>query len=234
MFEVTRSIISNPIWTTTATIVSWFLFYHLFKWTNLSEKNWKKLEYLWIFTGLIGTLSVVERNNKDFNSFEAYWAKKRILNNLLRINYFLGESISCREYVQAETSPPDLIDRQFDQNQICFWSKKYVFEIDSAGVPLNFLETQSINKIQFRTDFMAQYVKEFLECCNDLNQEISNYRDYKEKIQSDFFDDFNRSFGILLLIVAAGIKLSITTNSIKNSSESNSGLAKKQEHPSES
>ena len=88
MFEIIRTILTTPIWTIVATIFFWFVTYKLFIILKLSDTNWKRLEYIWIFTGLFGLLTVIEGNNKEFKTADNYYVKQDIQYNLSRIKFF--------------------------------------------------------------------------------------------------------------------------------------------------
>jgi hypothetical protein len=216
MFDIIRNILTTPIWTITVTIFLWAIFYLLFIVFKLSDTNWKRLEYIWIFIGLFGILTVIEKNNKEFKTVDNYYVKKDIEYNLSRINFFLSDIQSCFKYNKIQSSPSDFDERQFDQDLVCEWSKSYKIEIDTAeGIPTKPLDTLSIKKIDFKTTFMDDFVKEFQTCCSTINADIEKFNLYNGQIKSNDWENFSRTTGILFIIIAFAIRLSITTRNVR-------------------
>ena len=216
MFEIIRTILTTPIWTIVATIFFWFVTYKLFIILKLSDTNWKRLEYIWIFTGLFGLLTVIEGNNKEFKTADNYYVKQDIQYNLSRIKFFLSDIQSCNKYTKFASSPNDFDDRQYDQDLICDWSGKYKIEIDTVeGIPTISLDTLTIKQITFRTTFMDDYVKEFKACCSIINADIEKFNLFQLQIKSSDWENFGRKTGVLLIIIAFAIRLSITTKNVR-------------------
>jgi hypothetical protein len=216
MFEIIRNILTIPIWTITATVFLWFVIYRLFIFFKLSEVNWKRLEYIWIFIGLFGLLSVVEKNNKEFKTVDNFYVKKNIEFNLSRIKFFLSDLQTCFKYNKISSSLLDFDDRQYDQDLICSWSKTYKIDFDTIdGIPTKFLDTLAIKKLIFKTSFMAGYIKEFQSCCSAINSDIKKFNLYKKQIKSNDWENFSRTTGVLFIIIAFAIRLSITTKNVK-------------------
>lgn len=211
-----KNILTTPIWTITVTVLCWFVLYRLFIFFKLSDVNWKRLEYIWILVGLFGLLTIIEKNNQKLKATENYYLKQNIQYNLSRINFFLSEIQSCFKYSKLPSSPQDFDDRQYDQDLICEWSKKYSIEIDTVeGIPTKSLDTLTITQIAFKTTFMDDYVKEFKACCSTINNDIEIFNQYQQEINSNSWENFSRTTGILLIIIAFAIRLSIATKNVR-------------------
>jgi hypothetical protein len=216
MFEITKNILTSPVWTIATTIIFWVVIYRLFVFLKLSETNWKRLEYTWIFIGLFGLLTVIEKNNKEFRATDNYYLKQDIKFNLSRINFFLSDIQSCFKYNKLPSSPQDFDDRQHDQDLICSWAKQYKIEIDTLeSIPTKPLDTLTIRQIAFKTSFMDDYVKEFNSCCSIINKDIEMFNKYRQEINASNWENFSRTTGVLLIILAFSIRLSITTKNVK-------------------
>jgi len=216
MFEIIRAILTSPLWTIVTTIFLWIILFSVFSYFKLSAKNWRRLEYIWIFIALLGVLVVIEKNNKEFRTVDIINLKQNIKFNLLNINFLLGETQACFKYNKMASSPPDLDDRQFDQDLVCKWARNYNIEIDTLeDIPITLLDTTTIKNILFKTSFMDDYVKQFQNSCSLINADIIKFKDYSNQIKSNQWEDFSKTLGVLLLIFAFAVRLSITTNNVR-------------------
>jgi hypothetical protein len=211
-----RNILIHPLWTIGATALLWTALFLLFTCFKLSETNWKRLEYVWIFTGFLGLLTIINQNNKELKSYEVSKIKQHIEIDLSHLNFYLSESQLCFKYSKSKFSPPDLVLRQADHDLICSWGKEFIINIDTLeGIPISPLDTSKLKSIKFNTDSMDSYVKEVLQFINQINFNIEKFIEYSDLIKSDIWENFSKSFGQLLLILAFAIRLSIATKSVR-------------------
>jgi hypothetical protein len=218
MADLIKNILTHPLWTIGTTLFLWAFLFFAFTILKLSEVNWKRLEYVWLFAGFIGLLSISIENNKKFKSSEIQFVKNNIELDISFLNSFLSESQACRKYNQIESSPKDLKQRQSDQDKICFWAKGFKINIDTLeGIPVFPLDTIKLKLIAFDTDFMDDYVKEVQKFTRNINANILTYNKYSEEIKSKSWEEFSKTFGLLLLILAFAVRLSIATRNVRNS-----------------
>lgn len=124
MFDAIRNIISSPFLALFVTLVLWWVIYFLCVTFKLSKKKLKKLEYIWLSVGLLGLLSIVNKNEKEYRFVDNIGIEQTINFDLQRNNFLLKGHQTCFKQTQSDTSPKDFQDRQSDQNLICEWSKK--------------------------------------------------------------------------------------------------------------
>jgi hypothetical protein len=218
MTDLIRNILTSPFWTIGATVVLWSALYFLFTIFELSDTNWKRLEYIWIFTGFLGLLTVINENNKSYKDKEMNDIKRDIEFDISRLEFFLSNQMACFKYNNVESSPDDFDQRQYDQDQICDWSKTFKIQVDSfAGIPTSHLDTVALKSIKFKTTFMDDYVEDFSECTNRINTSIDKFNEYSKEVNSKFWENFSKTFGPILLIIAFAIRLSLTTRNVRNS-----------------
>lgn len=189
---------------------------------KLSDTNWKRLEYVWIFTGFLGLLTIINQNNKDVKSKEIRFVKQNIDLDVSHLNFYLQESQACFKYNKMEWSPDNFDLRQADQDRICSWSKQFKINADSIeGIPLSPLDTIKLKSIEFDTDFMDSYVEEVIKFIGQINSNILKFKEYSYEIKSDSWESFSKSFGPLFLILAFAIRLSIATKSVRATRQKN-------------
>lgn len=223
MKEILRNLISNPSLALIATLLTWLIIYKFCRLINLSKQGWKRLEYFWLGVALLGLLSLVNKNQKDFYLMENNNLVNSFNYHANRIQFLVREVETCYDFSKSPTSPDDIVERQADQDSVCKWSKKYQIYLDSILadtvkiIPQNPLETNSIKNIKFKTTQMNYYLEDFLSTCSEANKSILKHNANLEYIKYDVFEGFNSSIGILLLILAFGARFAITTYNVEES-----------------
>jgi len=216
MYDLIRNILTMPLWTIGITVMLWTLFTVSFELFKLSETQWKRLEYIWIFTGFIGILTIIDKNHNDENIGKLSNIKSDIKFNMTRIDVFLHSYNTCFQFRKSTPPLEDFEQRQYDQDQICNWSKLYKIDYDSIEeIPAKLLDTSSINSIKFKTSFMDDYVSDFQKCCCIVNKDLLDFNKLKEEIKSNNWENNYRTFGPLLFILALAVRLSITTHNVR-------------------
>ncbi|HZV69318.1 MAG TPA: hypothetical protein VFG10_07235 [Saprospiraceae bacterium] len=211
-----KNILIDPRWATVCILILWLVIYYTFSYIiKISEVNWKRLEYIWIFIGSIGLFALINQNKIDNINGERRFNRMWIDKEISRIkDKFIG-SQTCFIFITSKNSPNNLTDLQFDQDLICNWSKNYSLDVyNTSNEPEVLLDTISILSLPYRTNDQQKYIDEFLNITRRINNNINSYKIHVKAISSNKFDSLNRSFGILLFIVAISIRLAIVCHSV--------------------
>ncbi|MBA3900724.1 MAG: hypothetical protein H0X62_11030 [Bacteroidetes bacterium] len=215
MFSLFNFIITQPIWAVVSTILLWKLTFIILKKINFSETNWKRLDYIWIFIALMALLAIINENNAISEEYELKNTKQEIIFDISLLNFLLSDKQTCYKYKNSIDAPDDFIQRQYDQDQICAWSKDFRIETDSvAGIPICAIDTFSLKTIEFKTDFMDNYVREFSVYTYRINRNIEKYNNCAIEVNSKVWDEFYKTVGVFLLILAIAIRLALTENNV--------------------
>ena len=210
-------LIISPFLIVLVTIILWIILFQLFyRVLKLSEVNWKRLEYIWLFIGLLGLVNVVVENKKTYNFYNSERLRNYIRSSVRDINSDLVGYKTCFKYNKTEFSPENLDERQYDQDLICNWSKTYQIKLDSLGIPKRKLDTISKVKLKLKTDEMEDFISDFNDMVTTANSEIDEYTTYRKEYEGNDWKDFSRTFGVLLLMIAFSIRLSIATKNVVN------------------
>jgi hypothetical protein len=214
MEELFDYILAQQLLAIVATLLLWQLAYHTFTFITLSDTNWKRLEYIWIFIALLGLMALINENKKNSLKAELSKIKQEIKLDLSFVNFLLSDVQTCTKYKKTGLSPDYFDDQQYDQNLVCAWSKNFRIEIDTlAGIP-NPLDMLSLQTLEFKTDFMTRYVEEISSYGNRVNSNLLKYQHYFLEYQGKSWDYFYRTIGILLLIIAIAIRLALTQRNV--------------------
>lgn len=215
MSELFDYILAQQLLAIVITLILWQVAYRIFTYITLSDTNYKRLEYIWIFIALLGLMALINENKRSSIATQISIVKQEITLDLSLVNFLLSDVQTCTKYKKTNLSPEYFDLHQHDQNLICEWSKKFLIEIDSIyGIPTEPLDVESIKTIAFKSDFMLGYVKEISLYGNRVNKNIEKFNVYSSEINKKIWDDFYKTIGILLLIIAIAIRLALTQRNV--------------------
>lgn len=209
-------LITSPILTVIITVILWWILYTLFtRVFILTERQWKKLEFIWIFTGFIGLITLVNDNSKLFSMYKFDSIAAQIKNDLTILDIHLRESITCRTFQIAENSPKDLPDRVSDQNKFCEWSKKYTIRKHPVkGIPSDSLAIIDKAALKFQTDFLDNEINHINTTVYEINKKVKIYNQLDENINANGWRTFASTSGILFIIIALALRLAIASRNL--------------------
>jgi hypothetical protein len=217
MFELIRALITEPFYAFVAVIFIWVVLrIVLINISNLSKVTWTRLEYIWIGIGLLGILTLIDENRKQFQINELERTKIWIANDYESLLNYTTSTFHCLKFNNTGIFTQEEFDkRQDESDRVCDWIKKVNILVDSAILNGN----QKIIKLPKLEIKNEEKEPAFLRVKNEI-QAINEYIDRRdeliEKTQDNFWQGFKYGFGILLLIVAFGIRLTIISNKVKN------------------
>lgn len=214
-FHIIRNIITGPLWTISAVMFLWIVIYNLLTLTKQSGVVWKRLEFVWLFAGLMGLLITVTENGTESANNELKYLEFDIENLVDDANFFLDSSYACREYYKSDLSPDDFNLRIRDQEKFCKWAQSFKSTMqmvtDSFEGPV---DISTLDTLSFRTNFLATDIQSLKEIVNNLNLQLTSHTELAAYASSKSFDRFRRSIGVVFLIVAFAIRLAIASNNL--------------------
>lgn len=210
-----RTIVTNPFFTVMLLLVCYFILKVLLIDTlNLSKKTWTKLDYIWIFVGFIGVISLVNNNRKTNLgrniSFNKFWLEKSYEEVLDRLNL----DLYCYKQDTTRTTFYSLKD-DTEIEKVCNWIYEVKENIErdfKNQEPLSNLP-QSIRTMikKFPSVSINFYSKKVDESILEIN------RIKKEKSSLEKWYNFNEDMGILILIFAFALRIVLITNKVRES-----------------
>lgn len=216
MFELTRDLITNPFSAFVGVIVTWLILRVLL--INLLKINsiaWARLEYVWIGIGIIGVLTVVDENRKEFQLNELDKVKHWIENDSESLLRFTNNQMHCFQYNNTGIfSQQEFDKRQAHSDSVCSWVKK-VAKVVTISIENGYSTIDSIPELlvsQKEEEFAYEQIQYDIQ---KINEYILRRDQLILSTNDNFWKGFKYSFGILLLIVAFGIRLTIISNKVK-------------------
>ncbi len=183
----------------------------MLKYNNL---DWKKLDYFWIFAGIFGLLIMISKNKIELNNKKAIEIQRDIDLNYDNFNLSLSNNLTCYTYNKTKDSPENIEDRQYDQNEICKWSKKTLNLINQSINNKTPVELGELN-IELKTNFKTEFYNSIIQRIEENNTLINKLINIKSSTAiNDFVIRIWNAIGAFSLIVAFAIRLAITTHNI--------------------
>lgn len=223
MFEIIEGILTKPLYTFLSVLIIWgFLYLLLSRVFNVREIIWIRLEYIWIFIGLIGLLIVVDENRKIRSSNELDNLKIRIERNLDDLISYTQMTNHCFKYNNSGLLPQDEFDRrQAQQDSICKWMPRVrkMAELSKSkdNAKLNPIPTLKVENYQKIMEYEHVLIDH-----NRLNEQIERRNELNSIVGNDFWEGYKYTIGVLLMVFAFALRLSIIKNKInakKNAAE---------------
>lgn len=192
--------------------------FFLVRYKKLAKKTWKKIEYIWLLTTLIGIISITSelRINTAQNWFKIEQSKLEFLYN--QIKYYVNPSqhtYYCMEFRKTSNSPLDFDEIVRNSELECQWIKKayeHVSNIDIQKFPI--IVYKEFPQINFTSSHSDNYIR--------LEQEINEYNEQRETVikmeklsyKSDF-ENILFIFAPFLLILALSLRITKVTAELK-------------------
>ncbi|MGY5353605.1 hypothetical protein [Wenyingzhuangia sp. IMCC45467] len=215
MFKAIQELINNPLIAFIGVILLWGLFYILFlRVFKLKEITWIRLEFSWIFVGVFGLLFLVAENRKNRSTNELELYSNYVKFNLSDLNIYSEIPNHCLKYNNSGVLPQNEFEiRQAEQDSVCSWMKR-IHQITSKSIANDYnslpdLPVLNITNYQTSSDY--EYVLVYFNRINELTKK----RDELRKIVNDtFWEGYKYTFGILFLIIAFAIRLTLVSKKI--------------------
>jgi hypothetical protein len=220
MFAFIEKLITNPLYGILAVLVLWVVSYLLLsKLLKISNLAWIRLEYAWIAVGFIAVLVLIDENRKRTEQKEV----DKLQFNIENTYHYLFNELDIESTCQKFNNSLNLSPHEFDSIQrrsdiVCQWAK------DVRKIILNDFSTHKtkIEKLpllevdDFKNESIYSYTIVEIESLNDW---LSQLEKLKKDIKDDSWNQFKYSVGILFLIIAFAIRLTINSHKVKMEKE---------------
>ena len=216
MDNLFANIVSN-IWYALVALLIISIVLHLFLVypKNLSKKQWKRVDYIWIELTAVGLIGTTNNVRLVLNKNQLLLTYPRLASQIKYINSFLspeGSKIVCRTSVKTEYSPSNFDEIVKDDNNACEWSKKIyqiIKRIDTAAyTSVNMSEIPPLE-----TSENIWFKGVILDNINKYNSLVLDKENCARQI-----DDLNKDtflvFSPLLLILGLAIRLTKVTGEL--------------------
>jgi hypothetical protein len=218
MYDFLRNLISQPLYAFAAVFAFWFIFNLLLIWIlKPSSKTWARLEYVWILVGILGILTLVSENDRNFKINEVSKIETWIETDYRSLDSYLSGGRYCINFVDRGLfSPEELRKRQGRADTICSWVKSMKRAFDSID-RTEFDSITKYPKLIVSNIETAYPFERAMEDVNRINELVGQRNVLLNDLESNQWKNFQSSFGILLLIMAFGLRLTLVSKKVADS-----------------
>lgn len=211
LFEI---VVINPIYTIIAVLILWQFFRFFFtKALKLTPSQWMFLDYFWLSIAFLGVISLVIENNRSRQISELSFVNTWISNEYQTLQRFVSSDFRCVKYNYTTSDIYKLDSLQARADTICIWIQE-VQSIVNSSIINDYAVITDLPILKLKNNDL-EYI--FIEVNNHYNQ-IDSLQIYKSKLNTNINDEswkyFISGLGIILLIFAFAIRLSIVTQKI--------------------
>ncbi len=221
MYEFLRDLISNPLTAFISVIIVWLILHFLLvRLKYFSNITWVRFEYIWIAIGFIGVLALIDENRHNYNIVDLKQSEHWIEKDFETLASSLDNDIfHCVKYNNTGLFSEEVFDSiQARADSVCVWTNKVETLVDSA-YSNGKLEITNLPQLNINNPKNEYSFERTMQLIDELNLNITK-RDSLIKIcNRRFLQDFRYSFGILLLIIAFGFRLTIISHKVRKENE---------------
>lgn len=216
MFELTRSIITDPVSALLCVIILWGILHLTFvKFLNLKPTTWARLEYVWIAVGLLGALTLIDENRRQFKVNELGTVNVWIENDYKSLIDFISSDFRCLTFSNTGIfSNEEFNIKQARADTICSWTKSVKSIVDSL-YSNGKLEIESLPPLNVENANQDYVFERITTDVRGINQNIKLRSSLTKEINDKFWLDFKYTLGILLLVLAFGLRLTIVSYKVR-------------------
>lgn len=221
MKETIVSLITEPWRAFFAIMAVWIVLHLLLQRVFKPNKTqWAKLEYAWVFAGLLGLLSLVGENNKILTQNELEVSEIRLDRHFRSLSSQLNGGRHCTQWHDRGLfGEEEAKRRQLRSDTICNWanSLKEIFN-DLNREDYETIENPPELIVSDRESiFFYEIIQDDLQRIEELLAERSKL---KKRIAENHWDN-TRRVGVLLLILAFGLRLALVSNKVRKEKRHN-------------
>lgn len=211
-----QSLIFSPLKALLFVIFIWGICYiSLVRLIKPKQSFWNKLEYVWVIIGLFGALALIDENNKLYSTNELTRVQSYIENDYKFLNKFVSDEFRCMKYSKSDlVTEAEFLKGQNRADSICKWSKQVSYILDSL-YKKNMSKIETLPSLNIE-DYEKEYV--YLRVIADknlINKSIIKREELKTEINNRDWFNFKNSIGIILLLVAFSLRLTVISNKIR-------------------
>ncbi|GAK98217.1 hypothetical protein JCM19294_850 [Nonlabens tegetincola] len=212
-----KEILTNPYYAIIGVIIIWqILNLILINKSNLSERTWARLEYIWIIIGFMGVISIVLENDKNYKKGDLVYTENWIENRFESLLSFAERESFCFKFNKSDWMPEEEFNkRQAESDKICKWVKEVIIPILKKSKENGYEKIGDYKKLEL-VELKGNYTPERItRDIQEINDDILARDNLRKEISSNYWLGFQYSIGVILLIFAFALRLTLVTKKVK-------------------
>lgn len=184
--------------------------------SKLTDKAWARLEYIWIIVGFMGVISIIIENDRNYKKADLTFTENWIESQFDSLLSFAEREAVCFKYNKSSWMPEEEFHkRQAESDELCNWVKEEIIPILKKSKENDFEKIGEYQKLKLEK-FKGNYTLERItQDIKEINKDILTRDNLRNEIRSKFWLGFQYSIGVILLIFAFALRLTLITKKVK-------------------
>ncbi|MCV6637884.1 hypothetical protein [Candidatus Albibeggiatoa sp. nov. NOAA] len=197
------------------------IFHFLFVWpNNLSKKNWKRVDYIWLGAASLGILSLASDVRIYFTHNWLEIEKSRAVSLIKSVEYRFSKpenSHYCAKFVRYDLSPDDFEERVRQYNIACKWRK----DVEAFFKNINKHEIPSINHeelpvVEFNLPALMYSVTWLNRLMIDYASQLEVIHKTESYTVKYFWEEILSYFAPFLICIALSLRIAKVSGEIRH------------------
>ena len=187
---------------------------------NLTKRQWKYADYVWLFAGLLTLISIggeLRRYHAE-QSLELVSGRTQNMHQLF-IDFFIEEppSYVCRTFVRSELSPDDIDEVQAKFDELCEWFRTFPSVFLSETLPdFHPIEWQELSPPSTDEASLADILLGMEKQLSYFNDSARELRAVREDLEETFVESLFRQAWPFLFVFAVALRMAKTTGELRH------------------
>ncbi|WP_204346687.1 hypothetical protein [Psychroserpens algicola] len=212
-----KEILTNPFYAIIGVLAIWqILNLILIGNSKLTEKTWARLEYIWIIIGFMGVISIIIENNRNYKKGDLTFTENWIENQFESLMSFAERETVCFKFNKSDWMPEEEFNkRQAESDRICNWVKEEILPILEKSKDNGFEKIGEYKKLELE-ELKGNYTPDRItRDIKEINEDILVRDNLRNEIRSNYWLGFQYSIGVVMLIFAFALRLTLVTKKVK-------------------
>ncbi|WCO00243.1 hypothetical protein [Psychroserpens ponticola] len=212
-----KEILTNPFYAIIGVLAIWqILNLILIGNSKLTEKTWARLEYIWIIIGFMGVISIIIENNRNYKKGDLTFTENWIENQFESLLSFAERETVCFKFNKSDWMPEEEFNkRQAESDRICNWVKEEILPILEKSKENGFEKIGEYKKLELE-ELKGNYTPDRItRDIKEINEDILVRDNLINEIRSNYWLGFQYSIGVVMLIFAFALRLTLVTKKVK-------------------
>lgn len=187
---------------------------------NLSKKNWKRIDYIWLGAAAMGVISLAADVRISVANNWLEMEKVRAVGILDSIRYLAQEPESshfCMTFVKSEYSPKDFDNKQNEYRIGCEWRKelsKKLSVINSEETPP--LKYEDLPPVLFDDPILNETVIWLKDRLNDYKVQLKILSETKSAAEKTGWESTLAYFAPFLICIALALRITKVSGEVRH------------------
>ncbi|SDM91133.1 hypothetical protein SAMN05421813_12836 [Daejeonella rubra] len=200
--------------------ISFFLHYFLVYPKNLSKKQWKYMDYVWLSLTVIGLVAPTRSAERTASEIKVSTLRPALIMNLQLIKSYFNRgdtSWICEGIMKPYNGPANFDELDRDWKTMCIWEKEMQIIVDKIDtVTFKVINLDSVPKANVQLDMFLRHEEVIIDRIKYYNSDASEFQVASKLAHETTKDLVWNLLSPLLLIIGIALRLTKVSGEIRH------------------